>query len=235
MPTRPWASAASGRTATAALASAAPRAAMRSRRITKGRPRGIAICVPAFSSSTSKRPSMVAVKSNSTLPPAVDVLLQVVAVHMDLVGRIGLDLEPDLVALGVRDRLDAAGGLAVDDADRLDGGLGGRRGRRRAGARSSVDVEVDVAGSLAVGSEPLGRGGRLRRRGRGRAAVVVVPAQDDEDDQQDREAAEDDAGPLDARQPPARIVAACARRGLGRGHEASKGTGRANGPPRMRT
>ena len=37
----------------------------------EGSTSSIAIWVPAFSSSTSKRPSMVAVKSNSTLPPAV--------------------------------------------------------------------------------------------------------------------------------------------------------------------
>ena len=50
-----------------------------------------AICVPRLSSSTSKRPGIVARNGIRAVPPAVDVLLEVVAVDVDLVRDVGVD------------------------------------------------------------------------------------------------------------------------------------------------
>ena len=125
--------------ATAALASAAATAVSPARRpVTRARTSSSAICTPAFSSSTSKRPSMVASKLNRAVPPAETSSHEVVAVHMDFVGDIGVDLEADAVALRERHRLHAALRLPVDDADRL--APRARRLRRRGLRRDGLGL-----------------------------------------------------------------------------------------------
>src|SRR3954468_8217187 len=51
------------------------------------------------------------------LPAGLDVLHEVVAVHVDLVAHVGLHVEADLVALAHGDRLDAADRLGILDDD----------------------------------------------------------------------------------------------------------------------
>src|SRR3954466_850584 len=97
----------------------------------------------------------------------LDVLHQVVAVDVDLVGGVGDDAQTDLVALAERQRLDAALRLAVHDADGLDGRL---RGRRRPAGRGPP--RGAGRGRGARGARGAGRGGR--------AAVVVARAQEHE-------------------------------------------------------
>src|SRR6185503_14920404 len=96
-------------------------------------------------------------------------LVDVVAVEVHLAGGVrGAHLEADRVALGERDPLNTALGLAAHDGDGRDrrrgrrGGRGAGRGRARA---------------RRVGCAPAR--GRRGRRGRGRAAgalLVVVAA-----------------------------------------------------------
>src|SRR3954469_2304475 len=105
----------------------------------------------------------------------LDVLHEVVAVDVDLVGRVGDDAQADLIALAERQRLDAALRLAVHDADGLDRRL---RGRRRGAGR----------GRGAAGARGAGRGGR--------AAVVAARAQEHEREDQDDDGGGEDAEAL---------------------------------------
>src|SRR4051794_2376002 len=105
----------------------------------------------------------------------LDVLHEVIAVDVDLVGRVGDDAQADLIALAERQRLDATLRLAVHDADGLDRGL---RGRRRGAGR----------GRGAAGARGAGRGGR--------AAVVAARAQEHEREDQDDDGGGEDAEAL---------------------------------------
>ena len=99
--------------------------------------RAISGSLPASSAvwlSISKMPSMSALKRKLAGAPRLGLLLDVVAVQVDLVGRglVGAHLHADLVALRDLDPLDAALGRAVAQGDLLR-----RRRRRLARSRSA--------------------------------------------------------------------------------------------------
>ena len=99
----------------------------------------------------------------------LELLLDVVAVDVDLLRRVAADAEADGLALVVGQRLHLAG---LQQRRRL--GRRGRRGRRR-------------GGRLAVGGGGRGRrGGRLRRVGGLVRFVAAAREQDHRDDRDDR-------------------------------------------------
>ena len=117
-----------GAPSAALSASAATRA---SRRLTARR-RASAICSPAVLELDHEAPVDRRLERERHRAALGHVLLDVVAVDVDLVGGVGRRPEADLVALVELELLDAALRLGVDDAHRR------RRRRRGARARSAV-------------------------------------------------------------------------------------------------
>src|SRR3954454_3308205 len=76
----------------------------------------------------------------------LDVLHEVVAVDVDLVGRVGDDAQADLIALAERQRLDAALRLAAPDGARADPRL------TRRGPAAGPAAPASAAGALPAGA-----------------------------------------------------------------------------------